>query len=125
MLTTWVAVGIQEAFYDAFRAENTCQAGLTLHALTINGEHVYQRNFGLELLILQAKMRRAQAEIDLYTVAIENAHEFDRPTTSGSPGNYFFGSTDGPLQANCHLLVDLFHHLDQTNCVTTRQIVIT
>jgi hypothetical protein len=124
MLTTWVAASIQEAFYDAYHAENTCQAGLTSQALTVNGEHVYQRNFGLELLILQTKMRRAQAEIDLYTVAIENAHEFDCPTTSGFLVN-IFSSTDGPLQANYHLLVGLFHHLDQTNCVTTRRIVIT
>jgi hypothetical protein len=87
MLTTWVTTGIQEAFYNAFHAENTCQAGLTLHALTVNGELVYQRNFGLELLILQAKMHCAQAEIDLYTMAIKNAHEFDCSTTSGSPGN--------------------------------------
>ncbi|KAG1890412.1 hypothetical protein F4604DRAFT_1914955 [Suillus subluteus] len=82
MLTTWVATGIQDAFYDAFHAENTCQAGLILHALTVNGKHVYQRNFGLELLILQAKMCHAQAEIDLYTVAIENAHKFDCSTTN-------------------------------------------
>ncbi|KAG1779656.1 hypothetical protein EV702DRAFT_1043575 [Suillus placidus] len=82
MLSTWVGTGIQEAFYDAFHAEHTCQAGLMSHSLTVDGEHVYQRNIGLELLILQAKMRCAQAEIDLYTVAIENAHEFDRSTTN-------------------------------------------
>ncbi|KAG2112390.1 uncharacterized protein F5147DRAFT_684720 [Suillus discolor] len=80
MLSTWVATGIQEAFYDAFHAEHTCQAGLTSHSLTVDGEH--QRNIGLELLILQAKMRRAQAEIDLYTAAIENAREFDFSATN-------------------------------------------
>lgn len=90
MLSTWVATGIQEAFYNAFCAEHTCQSGLTSHALTVDGELVYQRNLGLELLILQAKMRRAQAEINLYTVAIENAHECDRSTTSRSPGSIFW-----------------------------------
>ncbi|KAG1744755.1 hypothetical protein EDB19DRAFT_1906472 [Suillus lakei] len=81
MLSTWVTTGIQEAFYNAFHTEHTCQAGLTLHSLAVDGEHVYQHNIGLELLTLQAKMRHAQAEID-YTVAIENAHKFDRSTTN-------------------------------------------
>ncbi|KAG0700541.1 hypothetical protein DFH29DRAFT_1001044 [Suillus ampliporus] len=85
MLSTWVAVGIQEAFYDAFHAERACQAGLMTESLTVGGEHAYQRNLGLELLILQAKMRRAQAEIDLYTVTIENAREFDFSTISSKP----------------------------------------
>ncbi|KAG1863293.1 hypothetical protein C8R48DRAFT_672826 [Suillus tomentosus] len=77
MLGTWVAAGIQETFYDAFHSEQTCQTRLIAHSLTVDGEHTYQRNLGLELLILQAKMRRAQAEVDLYTMAIENAREFD------------------------------------------------
>ncbi|KAG1848281.1 hypothetical protein F4604DRAFT_1687806 [Suillus subluteus] len=77
MLSTWVAIGIQEAFYDAFHAERACQAELMTHFLTVDSKHTYQHNLGLELLTLQAKMCRAQAEVDLYTVAIENACKFD------------------------------------------------
>ncbi|KAG2345995.1 hypothetical protein BDR05DRAFT_946518 [Suillus weaverae] len=49
LLSTWVAVDVQEAFYSAFHVEQACQA----------------------------KMCCAQAEIELYTVAIANAHEFN------------------------------------------------
>lgn len=35
------------------------------------------RNHGLDLLILQAKMHRAQTEITLYTLALENTHAID------------------------------------------------
>ncbi|KAG0692388.1 hypothetical protein DFH29DRAFT_1008725 [Suillus ampliporus] len=95
LLSTWVAVDVQEAFYDAFHAEQACQAGLMTQSFTLNG-NLYQRNIELELLILQAKMRRAQAEIDLYTVAIENAREFDfcdNISVSSSSG----GSNPPPL----------------------------
>jgi hypothetical protein len=37
--------------------------------------NAYLRNLGLDLLILQAKMRRAKAEIQLYTLAIQNTSE--------------------------------------------------
>ncbi|KAG1736913.1 uncharacterized protein EDB91DRAFT_1083258 [Suillus paluster] len=76
LLSTCVAVDVQEAFYDAFHAEQACQAGLMTQSFTVNGD-LYHRDIRLELLILQAKMRHAQAEIDLYTVAIKNAREFD------------------------------------------------
>ncbi|KAG1866145.1 hypothetical protein F4604DRAFT_2024687 [Suillus subluteus] len=77
LLSTWVAVDIQEAYYSAFRAEQACQEGLMVQSLAINGDHTCQRNIELEFLILQAKMSCAQAEIELYTVAIANAREFD------------------------------------------------
>ncbi|KAG1721497.1 uncharacterized protein EDB91DRAFT_1088419 [Suillus paluster] len=95
LLSTCVAVDVQEAFYDAFHAEQACQAGLMTQSFTVNGD-LYHGDIGLELLILQAKMRRAQAEIDLYTVAIENAREFnscDNISVSSSSG----GSNPPPL----------------------------
>ncbi|KAG1806687.1 uncharacterized protein HD556DRAFT_1436630 [Suillus plorans] len=73
----WVTIDIQEAFCDAFDTEQACQAGLMTRFLTVNSNHIDQRNIGLEVLILWAKMRRTQAEIELYTVAIQNAREFD------------------------------------------------
>ncbi|KAG2753240.1 hypothetical protein P692DRAFT_20871007 [Suillus brevipes Sb2] len=69
MLSTWVAIDVQESFYGALRAEQACQAGLS----SLPG-HTWQRNIGLELIILQAKMCRAQAEINLYSIAIANAN---------------------------------------------------
>lgn len=77
LLSTWVTVDVQEAFYSAFRAEQACQAGLMIQSSAVNSSHTYQHNIGLESLILQAKMRRTQAEIELYTVAIANAREFN------------------------------------------------
>ncbi|KAG1892477.1 hypothetical protein F4604DRAFT_1672481 [Suillus subluteus] len=77
LLNTWVTVEIQEVLYDAFCTEQACQAGLLARSLTVNSNRIYQRNIGLEVLILQAKMRRTKAEIELYTAAIQNAREFD------------------------------------------------
>ncbi|KAG1786224.1 uncharacterized protein HD556DRAFT_1507598 [Suillus plorans] len=67
ILNTWVAMDVQEAFYSAFHAEQACQAELLSHSLP---GHTWQRNIGLEFIILQAKMCRAQAEINLYSIAI-------------------------------------------------------
>ncbi|KAG1840203.1 hypothetical protein C8R48DRAFT_679624, partial [Suillus tomentosus] len=77
LLSTWVAVDVQEAFYSAVCAEQACQARLMTQTHVVNNGYPYQRNIGLEWFTLQAKMRRAQAEIELYTVAIANAREFD------------------------------------------------
>ncbi|KAG1896387.1 uncharacterized protein F5891DRAFT_1193188 [Suillus fuscotomentosus] len=88
LLNMWVTVDIQEAFYDAFCTEQAYQAGLMARFVTVGGNYIYQRNIGLEVLILQAKMRRAKAEIELYTVAIQNAREFDfsdNTSASSSP----------------------------------------
>ncbi|KAG1861511.1 hypothetical protein DFJ58DRAFT_839659 [Suillus subalutaceus] len=74
LLNSWVTVDIQEVFYDALCTEQACQAGLMACSLTVN---LYQRNIELEMLILQAKMHHAKAEIELYIVAIQNAHELD------------------------------------------------
>lgn len=120
LLSAWVSLDIQESFYNAFRAEQVCQAGLMTQLLFANGHHAYPRNIGLELLVLQAKMRRAKAEVDLYTAAIEIARERD------FPGGY----ADGvylrflmPLQVHCRLPANLFHHLNQMNCVITARIM--
>ncbi|KAG1817879.1 hypothetical protein EV424DRAFT_1347774 [Suillus variegatus] len=67
ILNTWVAMDVQEAFYSAFHAEQACQAELLSHSLP---GHTWQRNIGLEFIILQAKTCRAQAEINLYSIAI-------------------------------------------------------
>ena len=89
--STGATVDVQKAFHDALRAEQTFQAGLMMLSLTVNGDYVYQRNIGLELLILQAKMRRVRAEIELYTVAVENARQSDFSDNTGeSPSHVFF-----------------------------------
>ncbi|KAG1774200.1 hypothetical protein EV702DRAFT_1047982 [Suillus placidus] len=69
MLSTWVTIDIQESFYGALRAEQACQAGLSSQP-----GHTWQRNIGLELIILQVKMCHAQAEINLNSIAIANAN---------------------------------------------------
>ncbi|KAG1847968.1 hypothetical protein C8R48DRAFT_677439 [Suillus tomentosus] len=74
LVNSLVTVDVQQAFYDALCTEQACQAGLVARPLTVN---LYQRNIELEMLILRAKMRRAKAEIELYTVAIQNARELD------------------------------------------------
>ncbi|KAG2752737.1 hypothetical protein P692DRAFT_201802860 [Suillus brevipes Sb2] len=51
--------------------------GLIAEVLATEGNRPYERNIPLEFLILHAKMCRAQAEMDLYAMAIEHAREFD------------------------------------------------
>lgn len=75
--STWVTTDVHEGFYNAFQEELNMQAELMTMSLATKNDNAYLRNLGLDLLILQAKMRRAQAEIELYNVAIENAHEFN------------------------------------------------
>ncbi|KAG0692002.1 hypothetical protein DFH29DRAFT_883271 [Suillus ampliporus] len=70
LLNTWVTTNVQEAFYDVLHAERACQTGLMAQALATKGNHPYERNIALECI-------RAQAETDLYAMAIEHAHEFD------------------------------------------------
>lgn len=82
LLNSLVTVDVQEAFYDALCTEQACQAGLMARPLTVN---LYQRNIELEMLILRAKMRRAKAEIELYTVAIQNARELDFSDNTSEP----------------------------------------
>ncbi|KAG1861863.1 hypothetical protein C8R48DRAFT_673316 [Suillus tomentosus] len=75
--STWVTTDVQEAFYNAFQEELNMQAELMTMSLATRHNNTYLRNLGLDLLILQSKTRRAEAEIELYNVAIENAHGFD------------------------------------------------
>ncbi|KAG1839863.1 hypothetical protein C8R48DRAFT_679732 [Suillus tomentosus] len=86
LLSAWVTLDVQETFYDAFHVEQAYQAGLTPLFLFANGHHAYlsQHNIGLELLVLQAKMRRAKAEVGLYAMAIENACEHDFPVSTST-----------------------------------------
>jgi hypothetical protein len=97
LLSAWVPRHVQDTFHDAFRAEQACQARLTPQFLSAYSHHTYpgQRNIGLELLVLQAKMRRAKAEVDLYTIAIEKACEHDfAVSTSGYAYRVFFSISD-------------------------------
>ncbi|KAG2051214.1 hypothetical protein BDR06DRAFT_973931 [Suillus hirtellus] len=75
--STWVTTDVQEAFYNAFQEELNMQAELMTMSLTTRHNNTYLCNLGLDLLILQSKMCRAEAEIELYNVAIENAHGFN------------------------------------------------
>ncbi|KAG1720264.1 hypothetical protein EDB19DRAFT_1836092 [Suillus lakei] len=91
LLNTWVTINAQEGFCDALHAERACQTGLLAQTLATQDNHPYERNIALEFLILHAKMRRAQAETDLYTMAIEHAREFDfsdNISATSSPGRF-------------------------------------
>lgn len=74
--STWVASDVQERFFKAFQAELTLQAELMLTSLATRRNNAHLRNLGSDLLILQAKLHRAQAEMELYTMAIENSHVY-------------------------------------------------
>ncbi|KAG2125335.1 hypothetical protein DEU56DRAFT_759365 [Suillus clintonianus] len=103
LLSTWVTAEIQEAFYDAFRMELRMQAELMKKSVATRRSNAYLRNLGLDLLILQAKMRRAKAEIQLYTLAIQNTYESD---TSDRSSQTSWGQTipqpPPPEAQNCY-----------------------
>src|SRR5271168_2466727 len=82
LTSTWITTDVQEAFYAAFRRELTLQAELMATSLATNRSNAYLRNLGLDLLILEAKICRAQAEIALYTLAIENTPIFNLSDSS-------------------------------------------
>ncbi|KAG1877327.1 hypothetical protein F4604DRAFT_1924413 [Suillus subluteus] len=50
------------------------QVGLMVMSLATRRNNAHLHNLGLDLLILRAKLSRAQAEMELYTMAIENSH---------------------------------------------------
>jgi hypothetical protein len=77
LLNTWVTVNAQKTFYEAFKIELTSQAELMAKSLANKRDSAFMRTVEKDLLTLQAKMRRAEAEIELYTLAIENTHEFN------------------------------------------------
>ncbi|KAG2126800.1 hypothetical protein DEU56DRAFT_959161 [Suillus clintonianus] len=77
LLSTWVTADVQEAFYEAFQTELDMQSKLMTKSPATRHSNANLRNHGLDLLILQAKMHRAQTEITLYTLALENTHAFD------------------------------------------------
>ncbi|KAG1732528.1 hypothetical protein EDB19DRAFT_1831345 [Suillus lakei] len=91
LLNTWVTINAQEGFCNALHAERACQTGLLAQTLATQDNHPYEHNIALEFLILHAKMCRAQAETDLYTMAIEHAREFDfsdNISATSSPGRF-------------------------------------
>lgn len=84
LLNTWVTVNAQKTFDEAFTIELTSQAELMAKSLTNKRDSAFMRTVEKDLLTLQAKMRRAEAEIELYTLAIENTHEFNFSDNSSS-----------------------------------------
>ncbi|KAG2113710.1 hypothetical protein DEU56DRAFT_919672 [Suillus clintonianus] len=77
LLSTWVTADVQNAFYKAFQTELDMQSELMSKSLATRHSNAYLRNLGLDLLILHSKMQRAQAEIKLYMVAIDNTRLLD------------------------------------------------
>ncbi|KAG1879490.1 hypothetical protein C8R48DRAFT_668320 [Suillus tomentosus] len=71
--STWVTMCLQEAFQEAHKVELSTQAGLMSTYLDLGGYHTHHRNAQSELFFLRAKMRRAQAEAAVYTLALENS----------------------------------------------------
>ncbi|KAG1769403.1 hypothetical protein EDD22DRAFT_996447 [Suillus occidentalis] len=84
LLNTWVTVNAQKSFYEAFKIELASQAELMAKSLANKRGSTYMRTLEQDLLTLQAKMRRAEAEIELYTLAIDNTHEFNFSDNSSS-----------------------------------------
>ncbi|KAG1886554.1 hypothetical protein F4604DRAFT_1675451 [Suillus subluteus] len=77
LLSTWITADVQEAFYEAFQTEIDMQSELMTKSHATRRSNANLRNHGLDLLILQAKMHRAQTEITMYTLALENTHAID------------------------------------------------
>jgi hypothetical protein len=63
--------------YQAFQTEQTCQAELMAKSVCNTCDNAYLRILMRDSLILQAKIRGAKAEMELYTLAFESTHEFD------------------------------------------------
>ncbi|KAG1741723.1 hypothetical protein EDB19DRAFT_709901 [Suillus lakei] len=84
LLSTCVTARAQEAFYEAFKIEQTSQVKLMAKSHANKRDSVYMHNLERDLFTLEAKMRRAEAEIELYTLAIENTHEFNFSDNSSS-----------------------------------------
>lgn len=75
------------------------QSELMIKSLSTRRSNAYIRNSGLDLLILHSKMRRAQAEIKLYMLAIDNTYlsntsdlSEQNSTMSNSTADVFTGS---------------------------------
>ncbi|KAG1907210.1 uncharacterized protein F5891DRAFT_1181504 [Suillus fuscotomentosus] len=73
LLSTWITTGVQETFDEARKVELTTQARLMASYLDIDGYHTHHHNAQSELIFLQAKLCRAQAEAEACALAIENA----------------------------------------------------
>ncbi|KAG1768836.1 hypothetical protein EDD22DRAFT_871065 [Suillus occidentalis] len=84
LTSTWVPPSVLETFTEAFEKEIAIQAepmALSL-ATRRSGSNALLRNLGLELLVLYAKRGRAEAEGEVYGVAIGNCCGFDGGPTS-------------------------------------------
>lgn len=80
--STWVTADVQKSFYESFKQELAIQAELMVTSLATRRSNAYLRNLALDLLILQAKRRRAHTEIALYTMAIDNLCQYKFMDTS-------------------------------------------
>ncbi|KAG0700317.1 hypothetical protein DFH29DRAFT_1070187 [Suillus ampliporus] len=74
LLSTWITTDTQESFDRTREVELTSLAELMPKYLDIE---THQRDVQLELLILQTMRCRAQIELIVYTIAMENAPAFD------------------------------------------------
>ncbi|KAG1887689.1 hypothetical protein F4604DRAFT_1916501 [Suillus subluteus] len=118
LLSTWITSDIQEAFYDAFRTELCMQAELMTKSIATRRSNAYLRNLGLDLLILQAKMRRAKAEMQIYMLAIQNTYVFE-PSDSSSQTSSDQTIPQPPLreEMNCYD-EDIDDNIDDCDDVT-------
>ncbi|KAG2053008.1 hypothetical protein BDR06DRAFT_1009119 [Suillus hirtellus] len=82
--STWVPPDIQGALNEARKVELSVQAGLVAMYLDIDDYNSHQHNTNSELLYLQARMHRAKAEVEVYELAIENAHVSNSPDNASS-----------------------------------------
>ncbi|KAG2130716.1 hypothetical protein DEU56DRAFT_465360 [Suillus clintonianus] len=95
LMSTWVTTSVQEAFYEAFHTELTCQAELMAKSMRNTCDNAYVHILALDLLTLRAKMRRATAEMEIYTLAIENTQESD--FSYENPSMSFYKTIPQPL----------------------------
>lgn len=96
------------------------QAGLMAAYLDIGGSHTCHLNAQSELIFLHAKMRRAQAEATVYTLALEN-----------SPASTYSDSGKRELVAVVSLITDgqlriqIHHHTQFFLSIYQRKSIIT
>ncbi|KAG1803635.1 uncharacterized protein HD556DRAFT_1437395 [Suillus plorans] len=83
--STWITTCLQEALQEARKIELSTQAGLIAAYLDVGGSHTCHRNAQSELIFLRAKMRRAQAEAAVYTLALENSPVSTYSDSDSSP----------------------------------------
>jgi hypothetical protein len=94
------------------------QVELMRKSVAARRSNAYLRNLGLDLLILQAKMRRAKAEIQLYTLAIQNTSESSSSDRSKHRSTRFSPTADAVAGSRTSWDQDIPQPLssEQLNC---------